>query len=1237
MTRRILIAGHYGRQNAGDEVILQGILAQLRSLGSGLEFTVLTANTDDTRNLHNVEAILWSDLSSTLNAVRCSSLVMIGGGGIFHDYWGADTSTFFTNEQGGLSEYGAPLILASAFGRPSLLYGVGVGPLQSKEGREITRRLVELAEATIVRDEQSKACLNEVGCDVGEVLVAPDPAFSAPVQRSEGNLEEALFQGLQKPVLAVCLRNWEFDLGGLDWESEVVRALDAFLDRVGGSVLFVPMQRGEPGNQDDLSISSRVLRRMRNANRARLLRVGANPIQRFWVLTRCDLVLGMRLHSLVAAIRGAVPLVGISYDAKVTSLLSENGLEHHLIPLENIRASSIENAILDAYQRKDELHERLKELDRSMQEKSARAARIAFGLLKQKPVLERSSLLPEILIAQLEARVAVDDALFQKSETLEREVERGKYLEAQVSRVEEENSQLGRKLGHETQRAQSAELKLNEITSSRGWALLALLWRSVWKVRGWLRRAFPMKARIAKWFAYMASTLRSLLPLWIRHLAFVIRTSPDGPSKAGKVVLYANQSEPYPQYSPRRLLRRTHDQRVKVSLVATVKDEVGNVSEWLESLDAQIRQPDEVIIVDGGSMDGTWEALLAYESINLRDIKVVRRVGDNIAQGRNFGVAMTKHETVAFTDFGCLMSVDWLHNLMDPFEDDPTLQVVAGWYEPTSQSRIGAALKFELVPRLLDVDPQAFLPSARSMAVRREALDVAEGFPEWLTLAGEDTYLDLQLKRRCDGWAFVPEACVEWHSPETLKLFWQKLTRDASGDGESGAFAGIYMSRFLHLGTATLAASGLVAIVAFQIWRWMRLANNQSIVPVSALVVLVLVLGFTLHRLLPSIGLRLIAQIARSYGFLQGVRRRPIVIARRYANISGMVFVLTGVPIDDSGGGHRGAQLALEYARRGYLVIFVHKFSKAESIDLGLEIHHQNVLHYKFSEFDWGAFSYEYGDLMALKKLLAILEFPLPEFIPIVEEIAALGGRVAYDAIDDWNTSLGKSWYLDSIEKAVIDRAHVLIATARPLADQLERKAKRGVHLLPNAVDLQLFDRTLQYERPRDMPLCDRSAIYVGALWGEWFDWDLLQQLANSLPSTSFVIVGDYRGQCISPPDNLHFLGLKSQREVPAYLAHAQVGIIPWRLCAISRATSPIKAYEYLAMGLPIVAPDLGALPELPQVFRSADHSDFIRNVEIAMTFSASSQNLDDFLLRNTWSSRIDILEGLIETSRAAS
>lgn len=236
-----------------------------------------------------------------------------------------------------------------------------------------------------------------------------------------------------------------------------------------------------------------------------------------------------------------------------------------------------------------------------------------------------------------------------------------------------------------------------------------------------------------------------------------------------------------------------------------------------------------------------------------------------------------------------------------------------------------------------------------------------------------------------------------------------------------------------------------------------------------------------------------------------------------------------------------------------------------------------------------------------------------------------------YDAIDDWDTSLGGGWFRDSVEKSIVDHAHVLVATAKPLADKLERTAKRPAHLLPNAVDLRLFDRSVHHARPKDMLDSDRTAVYVGALWGEWFDWGLLLHLANSLPSAMFVVVGDYRGQISRPPTNLQFVGLKSQTEVPAYLANAQAGIIPWRLCAISRATSPLKAYEYLAMGLPVVAPDLDTLPDAPLVFRSANNRDFIRNVETAMGLSRFEMNLDEFLRRNTWSSRVDELEELLE------
>jgi glycosyltransferase involved in cell wall biosynthesis len=202
----------------------------------------------------------------------------------------------------------------------------------------------------------------------------------------------------------------------------------------------------------------------------------------------------------------------------------------------------------------------------------------------------------------------------------------------------------------------------------------------------------------------------------------------------------------------------------------------------------------------------------------------------------------------------------------------------------------------------------------------------------------------------------------------------------------------------------------------------------------------------------------------------------------------------------------------------------------------------------------------------------------------------------------------------------------LLTATAPVLADRLRQYSGRDALLLPNAVNLRLFDPRKEWRRPPDLPEGRPLLIYVGALWGEWFDWDLLIFLAKSLPRAAVVVIGDYRGQCPSPPSNLHFLGLKPQGYLPAYLAYADVGILPWKVSKITQATSPLKIYEYLAMGKPVVAPRLDPLLRVPHVILAEGPEDFLAGVRQAQPLHLEDEMLRGFLVGNSWESRIDSL-----------
>jgi hypothetical protein len=122
----------------------------------------------------------------------------------------------------------------------------------------------------------------------------------------------------------------------------------------------------------------------------------------------------------------------------------------------------------------------------------------------------------------------------------------------------------------------------------------------------------------------------------------------------------------------------------------------------------------------------------------------------------------------------------------------------------------------------------------------------------------------------------------------------------------------------------------------------------------------------------------------------------------------------------------------------------------------------------------------------------------------------------------------------------------------------------------------------------------------------------------------NFVLIGDYHNQCPKLLPNLYFLGLKPQALLPSYLAHCDVTFIPWKTNAITRATSPLKLYEYLAMHKPVVSPDLPHLHNIPYVFLCANRLEYVDHIQRALRVKLDTNKVDEFICQNSWQARVD-------------
>jgi glycosyltransferase involved in cell wall biosynthesis len=242
---------------------------------------------------------------------------------------------------------------------------------------------------------------------------------------------------------------------------------------------------------------------------------------------------------------------------------------------------------------------------------------------------------------------------------------------------------------------------------------------------------------------------------------------------------------------------------MKVSLVATVKDARPFLEEFLASVERQSRVPDEVVVVDGGSTDGTWEVLLEAAWL-----QAFTEAGANIARGRNLAVRSATHDVIAVTDADCVLAPDWLERLLEPLERGA--DVSAGFYRPIAESFLEQCAAATSVPEEDEIGP-GWMPSSRSLAFRREAFEAVGGYPEWLDV-GEDMYLNHRLVESGVRMGLAPGAVVHWRIRPTLHATWRQYAGYASGD----AAAGMYPNR--HLARFGAYAFGLAALLGRRRW-----------------------------------------------------------------------------------------------------------------------------------------------------------------------------------------------------------------------------------------------------------------------------------------------------------------------------------------------------------------------------------------------------------------------------------
>lgn len=225
---------------------------------------------------------------------------------------------------------------------------------------------------------------------------------------------------------------------------------------------------------------------------------------------------------------------------------------------------------------------------------------------------------------------------------------------------------------------------------------------------------------------------------------------------------------------------KARSKTLKASIITTERNEVDAIKEFIESILSQSVLPDEIVIADGGSTDGTLEVIRGYIDSGA-PIKLVIAPG-NRSKGRNAATREAKNEIIACTDVGSRLDKNWFKNITRPLFKNPKAMVVSGFFLPEPKTffeNVSATLMLNPNEK---IDINTWLPSSRSIAYRKEAWEKAGGYPEY-TNFNEDTPFDLALKKQ--GYKFEDglDAIVYWRPRPNFKEFFRQYYYYALGDG----------------------------------------------------------------------------------------------------------------------------------------------------------------------------------------------------------------------------------------------------------------------------------------------------------------------------------------------------------------------------------------------------------------------------------------------------------------------
>lgn len=271
--------------------------------------------------------------------------------------------------------------------------------------------------------------------------------------------------------------------------------------------------------------------------------------------------------------------------------------------------------------------------------------------------------------------------------------------------------------------------------------------------------------------------------------------------------------------------------RRSVSVVVPVRNEAESIAMLLESLRAQTRPPDEIVVCDGGSTDGTPELIEDYMRRGM-PVRVVRGGPAFPGRARNLAIDAARGDLIALTDAGVRLDPRWLERLAAPFEGPSPPDVVYGHFEPVKESFSQRCIAVAFVPPR-NRRSGLRCTSVASMAMCRGVWTALGGFREGLR-SSEDLLFMLGIARSGLSVRYVPNAVVFWNPPKDLVGAFRRFAAYSYSNIHAGLFWGwqirlvqVYVITAMLTATVVWTPLGYVAPLAVLGFRAMKRAIRE--------------------------------------------------------------------------------------------------------------------------------------------------------------------------------------------------------------------------------------------------------------------------------------------------------------------------------------------------------------------------------------------------------------------------